>query len=43
MNDALVGMIASTFDLIAAIAFLIVTQSWQLYFGKITLIIETYF
>ncbi|VVC40202.1 Hypothetical protein CINCED_3A000893 [Cinara cedri] len=31
MDDALIGMIASVFDLLAAVAFLVVSQSWQLY------------
>ncbi|VVC40199.1 Hypothetical protein CINCED_3A012452 [Cinara cedri] len=31
MDDALIGMIASIFDLLAAIAFFMVSQSWQLY------------
>lgn len=36
MNDALIGTIAAIFDLFAAIAFLLVSQSWQLYLGKLT-------
>lgn len=36
MNDALIGMIASIFDLLAAVAFLLVSQSWQIYLGKNT-------
>jgi len=39
MNDALIGVIASIFDLFAAFAFLLVSQSWQLLLGKITLIV----
>lgn len=35
MDDALIGTIASICDLLAAIAFLLVSQSWQLYLGKI--------
>lgn len=31
MNDALIGMIASVFDLFAAIAFFLVSESWQLF------------
>lgn len=34
LDDALIGIIASVFDLLAAIAFLIISQSWQLYLGK---------
>lgn len=34
MDDALIGTIASIFDLLGAIAFFLVTQSWQLYLGK---------
>ncbi|CAH1721866.1 unnamed protein product [Aphis gossypii] len=31
MNDALIGTIASVFDLLAAVAFFLVSQSWQLF------------
>ncbi|VVC40200.1 Major facilitator superfamily,Major facilitator superfamily domain [Cinara cedri] len=31
MNDALIGMIASICDILSAVGFLIVSQSWQLY------------
>ncbi|XP_060833313.1 probable peptidoglycan muropeptide transporter SLC46 [Rhopalosiphum padi] len=31
MNDALIGTIASVFDLLAAVAFFLVSESWQLY------------
>jgi len=34
MNDALIGTIASVFDLLAAVAFFLVSQSWQLFLGK---------
>lgn len=34
MDDALIGMIASIFDLLAAIAFLLVSQSSLLFLGK---------
>lgn len=35
MDDALIGMIASICDALAAIAFLLVSQSWLLFSGKI--------
>lgn len=35
MNDALIGTIASIFDLFAATAFFFVSQPWQLFLGKI--------
>lgn len=31
MNDALIGTIASVFDLLAAVAFFLVSESWQLF------------
>ncbi|XP_060834436.1 probable peptidoglycan muropeptide transporter SLC46 isoform X2 [Rhopalosiphum padi] len=31
INDALIGTIASVFDLLAAVAFFLVSESWQLY------------
>jgi len=34
LNDALIGTIASVFDLLAAVAFFLVSESWQLYLGK---------
>jgi len=34
MNDALIGTIASVFDLLAAVAFFLVAESWQLFLGK---------
>jgi len=34
MNDALIGTIASVFDLLAAVAFFLVSESWQLYLGN---------
>lgn len=39
MDDALIGMIASTFDLLAAIAFFLASQSWQLFYSKMILIL----
>lgn len=35
MDDALIGTIASIFDVLAAIAFLLISQSWQLFLGKV--------
>lgn len=34
MDDALIGVISSILDLLAAIAFVLVSQSWQLYLGN---------
>jgi len=34
MNDALIGTIASVFDLLAAVSFFLVSESWQLFLGN---------
>lgn len=35
MNDALIGTIATIFDLLSSVGFLLASQSWQLYLGDV--------
>lgn len=37
MNDAMIGVIATVFEIVASVAFLLVNQNWQLMCGEFSL------